>query len=96
MFDRKLILGHSVPSRYGPPKGFCFDIFCDDDPIRDNPRMTDYNVDERVTEFEAAVREWASAYATDNVIMTMGSDFNYVSARSWYKNLDKLIYHVNR
>ncbi len=28
--------------------------------------------------------------------MPMGEDFNYVSANSWYKNLDKLIRHVNR
>ena len=27
--------------------------------------------------------------------MPMGEDFNYVDAGTWYKNLDKLILHVN-
>lgn len=27
--------------------------------------------------------------------MTMGSDFQYENALLWYKNMDKLIYHVN-
>lgn len=27
--------------------------------------------------------------------MTMGSDFQYENAMLWYKNLDKLIHHVN-
>lgn len=27
--------------------------------------------------------------------MTMGSDFQYENANLWYKNLDKLIKHVN-
>ena len=32
---------------------------------------------------------------TDNVMMTMGSDFNYPNANSWFKNLDKIIKYVN-
>lgn len=28
--------------------------------------------------------------------MTMGSDFQYTNAHIWFKNLDKLIYYVNR
>ena len=80
---------------YGPPNGFCFDVFCDSDPIRDDPRLSDYNADSRAREFEVAARQWADAYATDHILMPMGEDFNYVSAISWYKNLDKLIRHVN-
>ncbi len=70
-------------------------MFCDDEPIRDDRRLSDYNADERSRQFVAAAREWSAAYASDNVLMPMGSDFNYVSAGSWYKNLDKLIRHVN-
>ena len=32
---------------YGPPEGFCFDIFCDDEPIMDDGRMHDINVGRR-------------------------------------------------
>ena len=42
---------------YGPPAGFCFDIFCDDDPIMDDPRMHDYNKDKKVADFIAAVND---------------------------------------
>ena len=34
-------------------------------------------------------------YKTDNLIMTLGSDFQYSNAHTWFKNLDKLIFYVN-
>lgn len=37
----------------------------------------------------------AEVYKTNNIIMTMGSDFQYENANLWYKNLDKLLLHVN-
>lgn len=30
-------------------------------------------------------------YQTDNVLITMGEDFNYQDAEMWFTNLDKLI-----
>ncbi len=38
----------------------------------------------------------AKHYQTDNVILTMGSDFQYSNALLWFKNLDKLIKYVNQ
>ena len=38
----------------------------------------------------------ASHYATDNIMMTMGGDFNYQNANTWFKNLDKLMHYVNQ
>ncbi len=29
-------------------------------------------------------------------MLTMGSDFNYINANTWFKNLDKLIHYVNQ
>ncbi|XP_068205819.1 lysosomal alpha-mannosidase-like isoform X1 [Palaemon carinicauda] len=84
-----------LPNGYGPPTGFCFDILCNDDPIMDNPRLHDYNVDQRVDEFLKAAAVQAKGYASQDIIMTMGMDFHYTYANAWYKNLDKLIKYVN-
>lgn len=84
-----------LPNGYGPPSGFCFDILCNDDPIMDDPRLHDYNVDEKVEGFLKAAESQAQGYTTNHTIMTMGEDFNYQSADMWYKNIDKLIRYVN-
>lgn len=80
---------------YGPPDGFCFDDLCGDEPIMDDPRLHDYNKEQKVKDFIKAAEEQAKHYATNNIIMTMGSDFQYTNARVWFKNLDKLIKYVN-
>uniref|UniRef100_A0A8D8ULU0 alpha-mannosidase n=1 Tax=Cacopsylla melanoneura TaxID=428564 RepID=A0A8D8ULU0_9HEMI len=80
---------------YDPPAGFCFDTYCDDEPIMDNPKLHGVNVNTRVSEFIEIVKKYAQAYKTNNVIITMGGDFNYVVASSWFKNIDKLIKYVN-
>lgn len=33
---------------YVAPEGFCFDAFCNDDPILDNRKLHGYNVNEKV------------------------------------------------
>ncbi|KAF3852860.1 hypothetical protein F7725_006215 [Dissostichus mawsoni] len=73
-----------LPNGYNPPTGFCWDQSCDDPPIRDDPELEDYNVD-----------DVSMVYKTNHIIMTMGSDFQYENANLWYKNLDKLIRYVN-
>ncbi len=37
----------------------------------------------------------AEGFATNHIMMTMGSDFEYENANEWFKNLDKLIKYVN-
>lgn len=85
-----------LPNGYGPPPGFCFDIYCGDDPMMDDPDLDDYNVDKKVKKFLEYTHSQAEWYKTKNLIMTMGSDFQYSNAHMWYKNLDKLIYYVNK
>ncbi|MEQ2159382.1 hypothetical protein GOODEAATRI_022294, partial [Goodea atripinnis] len=63
---------------------------CSDAPIRDDPDLEDYNVDDVVWRFLHAAKN-----QTNHIIMTMGSDFQYENANLWYKNLDKLIRYVN-
>ncbi len=61
----------------------------------DNPNLEDYNVEKKVDDFIAYTQDQQSLYRTSNLMMTMGSDFQYSNAHMWYKNLDKLIKYVN-
>ena len=38
-------------NHYSPPPGFCWDLFCDDDPIVDDKESKSYNIDERILSF---------------------------------------------
>uniref|UniRef100_A0A1X7VI80 alpha-mannosidase n=1 Tax=Amphimedon queenslandica TaxID=400682 RepID=A0A1X7VI80_AMPQE len=80
---------------YSPPPGFCYDSFCSDPPIQDDENLFDDNVKERVNDFIALALEQAKHFKTNNIMMTMGSDFQYENAQEWFKNLDKLIKYVN-
>ncbi|RWS08571.1 lysosomal alpha-mannosidase-like protein [Dinothrombium tinctorium] len=85
----------ALPNGYNPPNGFCFDDTCADEPIIDDPQSDDYNVARKVDDFINASVIQSEKYATNHIIMTMGSDFQYQNAHIWYKNLDKLIKYVN-
>jgi lysosomal alpha-mannosidase len=85
-----------LPNGYGPPGSFCYDAFCTDPPIMDDPRLHDYNVPERVQTFIQAAHDESNNFATNHIIMTMGSDFQYENANEWFKNMDKLIKYVNQ
>ncbi|RXG61085.1 Lysosomal alpha-mannosidase [Armadillidium vulgare] len=54
------------------------------------------NIFPKVQSFIDAVNDEVTGFISNqNIIMLMGSDFNYVSANSYYKNLDKVIRYVN-
>ncbi|XP_066449799.1 lysosomal alpha-mannosidase [Eleutherodactylus coqui] len=84
-----------LPNGYNPPKGFCWDQLCADQPIMDDPRLEDNNVDAILQLFLKTVATQASKYRSNHIVMTMGSDFHYENAILWYKNMDKLISLVN-
>jgi alpha-mannosidase len=76
--------------------GFCWDERCGgDEPIQDDPTLQDYNVESRVNDFVSGVLDIANKTAGKNIFLQMGSDFHYENAHMWFKNLDKLIQHVN-
>ena len=50
---------------------------------------------ETVEKFVTAALDQATHYKTNHILMTMGEDFQYENANTWYKNLDKLIKYVN-
>ena len=83
-------------NNYAPPRGFCFDDHCSDPPIQDDPNLYDNNVKERVDLFVKETCEQANSFKTNNIMLTMGEDFQFQNALKWFKNLDKLIKHVNK
>ena len=80
---------------YAPPRGFCYDQSCNDTPpVQDDPRLFDLNVKETVERFVNVACKQASQYKTNHIMLTMGEDFQYENANTWYKNLDKLIRYL--
>ncbi|CAF1508468.1 unnamed protein product, partial [Didymodactylos carnosus] len=61
----------------------------------DDPTLHDYDVPERVQAFIDAAHNEVRGYASNHIIMTMGSDFQFENANEWFKNLDKIIRYVN-
>lgn len=79
-----------LPNGYSAPTGYCWDTFCGEPPLNDN------NGPFKAEKFVQYILDQASKYKTNNLIVTMGGDFQYSNARMWFENLDKLIFHVNK
>jgi lysosomal alpha-mannosidase len=45
---------------YGPPGGFCFDRYCGDEPIMDDPQLEDYNLKTKAEDFVRAAEKQVS------------------------------------
>lgn len=61
----------------------------------DREGVPDNNMEERVQEFVEFVEEQSGHYLTNHILVTMGEDFQYQAAHSWFMNLDKLIQYIN-
>ncbi|XP_053232372.1 lysosomal alpha-mannosidase [Podarcis raffonei] len=83
-----------LPNGYNPPMSLCWDQICSDNPIVDDD-SDENNVESIVAYFLGTAAAQAKHYRTNHIVMTMGSDFQYENALLWYKNMDKLIKHVN-
>ncbi|XP_050374971.1 alpha-mannosidase isoform X2 [Argentina anserina] len=90
------IFANAFPRHYSPPDGFQFEVFDDFVPVQDNPLIFDYNVEQRVSDFIAAAITQANVTRTNHMMWTMGDDFQYQYAESWFKQMDKLIHYVNK
>ena len=68
-----------------------------DDPVVDSACAAPgaVNVGAKVDAFVAAARALSAVTPGNDVMMTMGSDFQYAAAAVAFKNLDKLVHHVN-
>lgn len=82
----------SYQGNYGAPPGFCFDPLCADEPLYGSQN----NVMSRVKKFLVDVKSQADKTRGRNVMLTMGSDFQYSNAFVNYKSLDLLIDTINQ
>ncbi|XP_057437604.1 alpha-mannosidase At3g26720-like [Lotus japonicus] len=84
------------PRHYDPPDGFTFEINDVSTPIQDDILLFDYNVEERVNDFVSAALAQANVTKTNHIMWTMGTDFRYQYANSWFRQMDKFIHYVNQ
>ncbi|EGC32455.1 hypothetical protein DICPUDRAFT_49593 [Dictyostelium purpureum] len=78
---------------YCTPNGFDFEN--GDDPIQDDPNLFGYNVEQRASAFVEIANEYATHFRSNNVLIPFGCDFQYLNANMYFKNIDKLIEHIN-
>ncbi|GMP34293.1 hypothetical protein CsSME_00007221 [Camellia sinensis var. sinensis] len=90
------IFAGAFPENYEPPKGFDFEVNDDYLVVQDDINLFDYNVPERINDFVAAALAQANITRTNHIMFTMGSDFKYQYAHTWFRNMDKLIHYVNQ
>ncbi|XP_037436892.1 alpha-mannosidase At3g26720-like [Triticum dicoccoides] len=85
------------PKNYEPPPGeFYFEVDDTSPVVQDDPLLFDYNVEQRVNDFVAAALAQANVTRTNHIMFTMGTDFKYQYAESWFRQMDKLIHYVNK
>ncbi|KAI3960584.1 hypothetical protein MKX01_003758 [Papaver californicum] len=90
------IFANAFPVHYSPPSGFHFEVNDNFEPVQDNPLLYDFNVAKRVNDFVSAAITQANITRTNHIMWTMGDDFEYQYAESWFKQMDKLIHYVNK
>ncbi|OAE30812.1 hypothetical protein AXG93_857s1150 [Marchantia polymorpha subsp. ruderalis] len=84
------------PVHYSPPDTFDLEPRDQDYfPVQDDESIEGYNVDERVDELVQAATTQAALTRTEHIMWTMGNDFTYQNAVTWFENMDKLIHYAN-
>ncbi|KAG4155385.1 hypothetical protein ERO13_D03G110200v2 [Gossypium hirsutum] len=90
------IFAGAFPENYEPPSNFYYEVNDDSPIVQDNMELFDYNVPQRVNEFVAAAFSQANITRTNHVMWTMGTDFKYQYAHTWFRQMDKFIHYVNQ
>ncbi|XP_021298038.1 probable alpha-mannosidase At5g13980 [Herrania umbratica] len=90
------IFAGAFPKNYEPPPGFYFEVNDDSPIVQDDIDLFDYNVQDRVNDFVAAAISQANITRTNHIMWTMGTDFKYQYAHTWFRQMDKLIHYVNK
>ena len=95
-FDLLIYNIGALYNEYGPPPGFCWDLPCYSEPIIDGEGTFDNNMEGLADSFYQFVIEQSESYLTNHILVTMGEDFQYQAAHTWFINIDKLIAHFNK
>uniref|UniRef100_A0A2P2LJ09 alpha-mannosidase n=2 Tax=Rhizophora mucronata TaxID=61149 RepID=A0A2P2LJ09_RHIMU len=93
------IFTDAFPKNYEPPGNFYYEVNDDstDSPIvQDDMTLFDYNVPQCVNDFVSAAMSQANITRTNHIMWTMGTDFKYQYAHTWFSQMDKLIHYVNQ
>uniref|UniRef100_A0A9I9CSZ6 Alpha-mannosidase n=1 Tax=Cucumis melo TaxID=3656 RepID=A0A9I9CSZ6_CUCME len=90
------IFTNAFPVHYSPPPGFHFEVNDDSNLIQDDPSLYDYNVEQRVNDFIDAALTQANITRTNHIMWTMGDDFQYQYAESWFRQMDKFIHYIKK
>ncbi|KAK7316862.1 hypothetical protein RJT34_00622 [Clitoria ternatea] len=90
------IFSGAFPENYEPPSNFYYEVNDDSPIVQDDVNLFDYNVPERVDEFVAAAISQANITRTNHIMWTMGTDFKYQYANTWFRQMDKFIHYVNQ
>ncbi|CAM6125814.1 unnamed protein product [Calypogeia fissa] len=90
------VFGWLLHNHYSPPDEFSYEIHGTSPVIQDDPQLYDYNVQERVDVFVKTALEQGEHFRTNHIMWTMGEDFAYEYAMTWFKQMDKLIHYVNK
>ncbi|KAJ4728880.1 Alpha-mannosidase [Melia azedarach] len=85
------------PENYEPPSGnFYFEVNDNSPIVQDDEDLFDYNVPDRVNDFVSAAISQANITRTNHIMWTMGTDFKYQYAQTWFRQMDKFIHYVNQ
>ncbi len=72
-----------------------FKAFVFNNPVIVNPDSEEYNLKIKVDELLNYTTTFTQHYTTNHVYVAFGSDFQFSSAQSYFKNIDKLIKGAN-
>ncbi|KAI3856688.1 hypothetical protein MKX03_026813 [Papaver bracteatum] len=90
------IFAGALTRNYEPPSSnFYFEVNDASPVVQDDHDLFDYNVQERVDDFVANAISQANVTRTNHIMWTMGTDFKYQYANSWFRQMDKFIHYVN-
>ncbi|KAK9120231.1 hypothetical protein Scep_018324 [Stephania cephalantha] len=91
------IFSGAFPANYEPPSDeFYFEVNDASPIVQDDMDLFDYNVQDRVDAFVAAAMSQANITRTNHIMWTMGTDFKYQYAHTWFREMDKFIHYVNK